>query len=360
MAAAGLLLLSACSSSENSSQGYEGGQGGTPLATGGVPTGAGGLDPSAGGAPAGGGLPGAGGTVNPAGGASGSGGSPNAGGSLGSGGGPGAGGDMAGGGASSGGASAGGAGPDAGPPAEMPPCLSDDSQIVLIGDSYINWVSHTFGADINQVSGLSIENFAIGATSMGSGGIGLIAPQFDTAKATHPDIIAVIMDGGGNDVLVPDTVQFPQGGQCKNMGAESPNIPDCQKIVDKALQAGTDLFLKMAQGGVRDAVFFFYPHVPLNTLVGGTDPNGMLDYALPKIKAACDGAYELSLQMSPDTPIRCHFVDLVPVFEGHPDYFAATDIHPNPTGSRKMAEAIWKKMQDDCVAQPASSGCCMP
>jgi hypothetical protein len=241
-----------------------------------------------------------------------------------------------------------------------PPCLSDPNQIVEIGDSYINWISHTFPTDMNAVSSLTIEDFAIGGTSMGSGGISLIPPQFDTALAKHPNILAVIMDGGGNDVLVPDTAQFPQGGQCKMMGAQSPSISDCQKIVDKALEAGKALFLHMADKGVKDAVFFFYPHVPLNTPVGGTDPNGMLDYALPKIKASCDGAYQLSTQANPAKPIRCHFVDMVPVFDGHPDYFAPTDIHPNPTGSKAMAAAVWAKMKQDCVAQPASSGCCAP
>jgi hypothetical protein len=107
-------------------------------------------------------------------------------------------------------------------------------------------------------------------------------------------------------------------------------------------------------------VYFFYPRVPTNTLVGGTDPNGMLDYALPKIREQCQGAYEPSLQMNPTAPIRCHFVDMVPVFEGHPEYFAATDIHPNAAGSRAMAEAIWANMQADRAAQPESSGCCTP
>ncbi|HVU04959.1 MAG TPA: SGNH/GDSL hydrolase family protein [Polyangiaceae bacterium] len=263
------------------------------------------------------------------------------------------------GGSSGGENSSGGSGTGGAPPAK-PPCLQDSNQIVLIGDSYINWVSHTFPTDINTESGLTIEDFAIGGTSMGSGGIGLIPPQFDTALAKHPDIRAIIMDGGGNDVLVPDTVQFPQGGQCKMMGATSPTIPDCQKIVQKALDAGRALFLHMAQAGVKDALFFFYPHVPTGTIVGGTDPNGMLDYALPKIKEECDTAYDQSVAADPNHTIRCHFVDLVPVFEGHPDYFAPTDIHPNPTGSKAMAKAIWAKMKTDCIAQPASSGCCEP
>src|SRR5262249_12100762 len=140
----------------------------------------------------------------------------------------------------------GGAGGAGGAPPRKPPCLKDDDEIVLIGDSYINWVSHTFGPDMNAASGMQIENFAIGGTSSGSGGIGLIAPQLDTAVKAHPKIVATIMDGGGNDVLVADTAQFPHGGDCKMLGKDSPNVPDCQKIVQKALDAGRDLFMKMA------------------------------------------------------------------------------------------------------------------
>jgi len=240
-----------------------------------------------------------------------------------------------------------------------PPCLTDSSEIVMIGDSYVNWITHTFPQDMNTASMLDIADFAVGGTSMGSGGIGLIPPQFDTALGTHPKIIAVIMDGGGNDILVPDLGMFPDGAECKAMGAASPSIPECQAIVQKALDAGTALFLHMAASGVRDAVYFFYPHVPTGTWLA-QDPNGMLDYALPKIQAACEGAYAESLKADPNEPIRCHFVNLVPVFDGHPEYFATNDLHPNSTGSKAMAASVWAKMKTDCVAQPASSGCCMP
>jgi hypothetical protein len=251
----------------------------------------------------------------------------------------------------------GGGGMGGAPP--KPPCLSDASQLVMIGDSYVNWITHTFPQDMNDVSMLNIGDFAIGGTSMGSGGIGLIPPQFDTALMTHSKIIAVIMDGGGNDILVPDTTMFPHGADCKAMGAASPMIPDCQAIVKKALDAGQQLFIHMADNGVRDAIYFFYPHVPTGTWLA-QDPNGMLDYSLPLIKAACDGAYDLSVKMDPTKPITCHFVDMVPVFDGHPEFFAMNDLHPNPMGSKAMAAAVWAKMKQDCVAQPASSGCCTP
>jgi hypothetical protein len=34
------------------------------------------------------------------------------------------------------------------------------------------------------------------------------------------------------------------------------------------------------------------------------------------------------------------------------------DIHENASGSAAMAKKIWGVMEDKCIAQPTSSGCC--
>ena len=123
----------------------------------------------------------------------------------------------------------------------------------------------------------------------------------------------------------------------------------------KAIDAATTLMNKVADHGIRDVTYFFYPHVPEGTVIGGAHPNAILDYALPNVKAICDGAYEAS-----QGKLTCHFVDTIPVMDSHLDWFAAMDIHPNSTDSAAIAKAVWKRMQDDCVGQPESSGCCDP
>jgi hypothetical protein len=188
---------------------------------------------------------------------------------------------------------------------------------------------------------------------MGSGGIGLIPPTFDTALAADPDIVAAVLDGGGNDVLIP-AATWPGGADCKN-NANAATIKVCQDIVKTALDAAEKLMLAMAAKDVRDIVYFFYPHVPEGTFLGGAHPNAILEYALPLARTVCDGAEAKS-----GGKTRCHFLDLSPVFAGHDEYFAAGDIHENAQGSAAMAEAVWQLMVDNCVAQPASSGCCEP
>lgn len=236
-----------------------------------------------------------------------------------------------------------------------PRCVRKPTQVMVVGDSYINWLSHTLPKDLQRESGQTGWRMeAIGAASMGSGGVTRRIPkQFDVSYARDPDVHTVLMDGGGNDILVP-AGKYDPSWKCKN-DENAPRVDACQTIVRTALEAGQKLIDRGAEVGVRDVIYFFYPRVPEGTPVGGKHPNAINDYARPMVRDLCEGAASRS-----GGKVRCHFVDMVPVFEGHPEYFAKNDIHPNPTGSAAMAKAIWSVMKQNCIAQPESSGCCEP
>ncbi|MEY4581885.1 MAG: hypothetical protein RL701_6588 [Pseudomonadota bacterium] len=251
---------------------------------------------------------------------------------------------------SAGSGTAGSAAPE--PSGTRPYCGLATKDIVIIGDSYINWASHTLPADLAALAGETWPMYAVGGASMATGGIATLVPdQFEQAVAENAKIRAVVMDGGGNDVLIP-AATWAGGDQCKNSSTAG-TLPVCQMITKTSFDAATKLMDRMAAVGVSDVVYFYYPHVPKGTLIGGTDPNGILDYALPMIKDICAGVAKRT-----QDKLHCHFVDMVPVFEGHIDYFAAGDIHPNSTGSAAMAKAIWAVMTEDCVAQKANAACC--
>jgi hypothetical protein len=134
------------------------------------------------------------------------------------------------------------------------------------------------------------------------------------------------------------------------LGAQS----GCQRVVSLAVEAAKRLMLDAASVGIRDVVYFFYPHVPAFTFLTEDVPNEILDYALPRAKALCEGA-----EQETGGQLRCTFIDTVPVFDGHPEYFNE-DIHPNPVGSRAMAEKVWQVMQDHCLGQKGPHDCCEP
>ncbi|MGD8861924.1 MAG: hypothetical protein PVI30_18075 [Myxococcales bacterium] len=222
--------------------------------------------------------------------------------------------------------------------AARPPCITDPSQVIVMGDSYVNWVSHTFPQDLASSFGNGAQGvwdvpynaggrlYAIGGWAMGSGGIGLIPDQLDFAIADDPDIRAVVMTGGGNDFLV-SSPEWPGGGECRN----DPNTPPqqvCQDIVHTAFDAARQLMQDSADAGVEDVVYFFYPNIPAPTLLGGTYPNVLLDWSYPQVKELCDDT-----EMDTGGRMRCHFLDLRPLFEGHPEYFVVGDVHENAMGS---------------------------
>lgn len=253
-----------------------------------------------------------------------------------------------------------GMGGDAQPPAGevsdgRPPCLNAPSEGVIIGDSYINWSTHTLPADLTAASGQTWRLYAVGGASMASGGIATLIPdQLEQAVVADPKIKMVLMNGGGNDVMIP-AATWVGGADCKNR-ADAPSIQVCLDIVNMALDRATQGMLRMADLGIQDVVYFFYPEVPEGTVLGGLKPNAMLAYAQPLAQELCESAEAMT-----GGKLRCHFVDMVPVFAGHnPDWFYPTDIHPNPMGSKAMAQAIWSRMQTDCVGQTAGSACCAP
>jgi hypothetical protein len=237
---------------------------------------------------------------------------------------------------------------------EPPPCASKPSQTVLIGDSYVNWVTHSFRADLARLTGESWRLYASGGAAMASGGIGTLIPQqFENALRADSDIRVVVMDGGGNDILLP-APSWAGGSEC-NDRMDSPSLPVCRQIVQASIERERALMDRMADVGVRDVVFFFYPIVPNGTVLGGRYPNAISAWARPQVREQCDGTYQRT-----GGRLRCHFVDMVPVFEGHPEYFSTGDIHPDTSGSAAMARAVWDTMKSACIAQDASSGCCQP
>jgi len=253
-----------------------------------------------------------------------------------------------------------GAGGMGGMPADehVSPCITDPNDVVLIGDSYVDWITHTFPADIRAEAGQQWPSYAVGGTSMATGGLGRIPDQLPMAIAANPNIKAIVMTGGGNDILVADTVMFPDAVNCTSV-ADSPTIADCQTIVQKALEVAESLMDDAADAGVRDVVYFFYPHIPGGGLISGPMPNPILDYALPRARDVCNSSLERT-----EGRMKCHFVDMVPVFEGKTGLFAdavseaGDGVHPNSMGSKEMAKEIWRVMKEECVGQPSSAGCC--
>ena len=219
-------------------------------------------------------------------------------------------------------------------------CSATASEVVMIGDSYFA-LSGEITTKLQSLataggalaSGSSYRHYyASGANLYPYPGSGVppIPTQFNTAVTANPDIKYVLMDGGGNDVLL-------QNSQCMEVSPDAgPISSQCQGVVQNSIDTATTLFQTMKTAGVDKVIYFFYPHLPT---AGKPSANILLDYAYPLVKAACDGA-----------PIPCYFVDTRASFEGHPEYIGGDNIHPTTAGSDVIAGLIWDVMQQQCVA----------
>jgi hypothetical protein len=237
-----------------------------------------------------------------------------------------------------------------------PPCLSAANQAAIIGDSYVTGALspdlYTALAAVYPFSS-GFRRYAVAGTSMASGGLtGLIPPQWDLAAAGGTTKF-LIMDGGGNDILICNTAMYPGcNTACKSPG--SSQNAGCKDIVAKAVAAAEALMQKTANAGLKDVVYFFYPHLP----GANAGYKEITDYAEPFAKASCDSAFQKT-----GGKLNCYFVSLIAPFaaaggDANPANFVADAIHPSAAGQQIMAREINNVMKQHCLGQ--QSGCCTP
>jgi lysophospholipase L1-like esterase len=226
-------------------------------------------------------------------------------------------------------------------------CRLSGSQVGVIGDSYVDLTTFTprlqelaraagaLGASVSYV-----DHALSGASMNGTPNIPSQWPDaLADARARGADgIKLVIMTGGGNDILLANR-------QCLSFASVDTIDAGCKAVVARALDAGRELFQQLVSDGVEAVVYFFYPHLPRFSLLGGPSPNTMLDYALPLVREACESV----------EGIPCYFVDLGPSFDdgsgfARPELISIDGIHPTDAGAALMAEAVWRAMQDHCLA----------
>jgi hypothetical protein len=118
------------------------------------------------------------------------------------------------------------------------------------------------------------------------------------------DIRLVILDGGGNEVLLPAA----GSPDCKSMIGSSMNA-GCQAIVSKVVRRRQDTMVHMAASGVRYVIL--PAHFPLLG-TQGTNPEEMHDYAYPLAQSFCGEAASDTNGM-----LTCHFIDLRAPFCQH-------------------------------------------
>jgi lysophospholipase L1-like esterase len=207
------------------------------------------------------------------------------------------------------------------PSGETPELAADD--VILIGDSYFEIPNQEFNRELSRLAreaGMigdneSFRDHAISGTRL-AGGFSPIPQQYANAQQQAPARV-VVMDGGGNDIIQSQCV-------------------DCARVTN-AIAAAAELLEQMADDGtVEQIIFFYYPDFP-NFPALRADA---MDFMRPRLQSICE-----------ESSVPCEFLDLRPIFVGHPEFTGPDNLHPSVAGSRATAQAVFTILQATPIAQ---------
>lgn len=174
---------------------------------------------------------------------------------------------------------------------------------------------HTRVRDLARAAGAIGPNEDYANAAAAAADMAAITQQYRTQQSGATKVKVVLMDGGTWD---------PIAAQAKG----EPIAP----AIDGSIATFQDLLAEIASDGtVQHIVYFLVPE--LATVPGVATMR-------PRLQQACAAS-----------AVPCHFLDLQPLWLGHPEYTATNGIQSSEAGARVIADSIWAIMQDNCIAQ---------
>jgi lysophospholipase L1-like esterase len=185
----------------------------------------------------------------------------------------------------------------------------DGSDVITIGDSWMDFFASGGGIEGALArEGKDYRNYSLSGTRLLNG---VIPRQYDTAKARDPNILTVIMTGGGNDIL---------------QGAYScDTVEGCNRFVRDLVAALDELWTEMSNDGVKDVIYIGY------SSDSGTGPRDARPTERPTPEICITG------------PIRCHSLPTTDLVMGD----LLDGIHPTRAANDRIADAVIELMAQE-------------
>lgn len=203
----------------------------------------------------------------------------------------------------------------------------DRNDVITLGDSIF---------DLNGVIQETLESYAgetfrdytrSGAEISG----GFLAPsvidQYNRAKSTDSNIATIIMDGAGNDILIPASFFDPYG--CRTRWWRRNISNSCINLIVDQYIVQVNLLNQINADSVNDVVWLGYYELPR----GNSNLTQALNLGDDLLNYGC----EIS------SNANCQFVDprgTVPA-----NQVISDNIHPTVAGSVNLANQIWPVLQ---------------
>lgn len=203
---------------------------------------------------------------------------------------------------------------------------ADDDRVLFLGDS-IFALSGEIQQNLHARAGGTFRNYTTsGAELIG----GILAPsvveQYEMALADPVFSPIIVMDGGGNDILLPAIALDPY--DCLTQWYEWGRLSSrCKSFIDDIYVDGVDILNDLAADGVTDVIYLGYYYTK----------NGV--FALDALEEAVDYGDARLAQACANSVVDCTFVDPRSTIRDRD--ILIDGIHPTTTGSNKLADLIW-------------------
>jgi len=204
---------------------------------------------------------------------------------------------------------------------------ADRNDVITLGDSIFD-LNGVIQATLEDNAGETFRNYTQSGAEISGGSLApSVESQYATANATNGAIDTVVMDGGGNDILIPATLFDPYG--CRTKWYRWNPSQSCVNLLGDIYVSGVNLLNQMDADGVQDVVWLGYYELPR----GNANLTKILQLGDAYLDHACNTA----------TTANCHYVSTlgtVPASQVEGD-----DIHPTPEGSVNLAGQIWPVLE---------------
>ena len=208
---------------------------------------------------------------------------------------------------------------------------ADNDQVVTIGDS-IFALSGELQDFLEDYAGETFRRYTISGAELKGGIIATdIYGQYNIAKNDNANIDTIVMDGGGNDILIPAIALFDPYN-CKTQWYQFGRLSSsCKNFIDDIYVDAVNLLNRMDADGVDNVIYLGYYYTK-NGLFLLDSMEEAVDYGDMRLSQACRYSAANCKFIDPRSSIK----DSNIIFDG---------IHPNTEGSRKLANLIWPSLQ---------------
>ena len=207
---------------------------------------------------------------------------------------------------------------------------ADNDQVVTIGDS-IFALSGELQDFLEDYAGETFRRYTISGAELEGGIIATsIVDQYEIARNDNPNITTLVMDGGGNDILIPAILLDPY--DCKTDWYQFGRLSSrCKAYIDDIYVDAVDFLNEVHADGVDNVIYLGYYYTK-NGLFLLDSMEEAVNYGDQKLAQACSYSAANCTFVDPRSSIR----DSDIIIDG---------IHPNANGSRKLANLVWPKLQ---------------